>query len=141
MKSIYILAILFLCCLGFLFSLSCERNCPQCPEDPVPESYYVYFADNNGIDTNYIWIADSQTDSIIDSIKTRSSIRHIDVSLDGNYMAATMTYDSIFIIDLETHEIISKIAPPELIGLDKALFSHDGNNIIINSYQGKNTLI
>ncbi|MCP4705027.1 MAG: WD40 repeat domain-containing protein [candidate division Zixibacteria bacterium] len=117
---------------------SCDKDCPVCPEIQTPGSYYVYFADNNGIDTNYIWIADSKTDSIIDSIITSSFIQHIDVSSDGNYLIVTKSSDSIIIYDLGTQDIVSRIYRSSVTGQDMTYIVGPENHILVNSHLDDN---
>jgi hypothetical protein len=122
-----------------ILSASCDRDCPECPQDPIPVSYYVYFADNNGVDNNYIWIANSATDSLIDSILTPPGIRGMNISDDGAYLAILLPYDSIFIYDLGLNTLIHKWAPPEPLGFGTPYFSNNGVEIIV-AYPDGNAL-
>jgi len=113
--------------------LTCCDDCPTCPTDPVPGSYYVYFADDNDLDSSYVWIADSATDSIIDSIPIPVFAYRMNVSPNGQYLAVTFSFDSIFVYDVDTKEIVSKIGDVTMGGRTRPYFSSCGQNLVLGA--------
>jgi WD40 repeat protein len=93
---------------GFV-AITCDEDCPVCPKEPEPGSYNVYLADDNQGDTAYIWVVDSFTDSLTDSIRTPDKyITKMDVSTDGKYLAA-LASGAMLVFDLETKEVIHNL--------------------------------
>ena len=132
-QKVLILASLIGIC-GFFIYLSCCDDCPTCPADPVAGSYYVYIADTDLLDKNYIWIIDSQPDSIIDSIIIQPFIKEIDVSPNGEYLAAGHSSDSIFIYQVDTKEIISRIYTGARLSEVQPYFSNNNSELIVSSF-------
>jgi len=114
--------------------LTCCDDCPTCPTDPVPGSYYVYFADDNDLDSSYVWIADSATDSIIDSIPIPVFAYRMNISPNGQYIAVTFSFDSIFVYNVDTKESISKIGDVETVDAIRPYFSLDNQFLVYSGY-------
>jgi len=123
-----------ICICGLFVYLSCCDDCPTCPGDPEAGSYYVYIADTDLLDKNYIWIIDSRPDSIIDSIIIQPFIKEIDVSPNGDYLAIGHSSDSIFIFSLDTKEIISKIYTGDMLSQVQPYFSNSNTELIVSSF-------
>jgi len=118
---------------GLFIYLSCCDDCPTCPADPVAGSYYVYITDTNYLDRSYIWIIDSGPDSVIDSIVLPPFVKEIDVSPDGNYLAAGMPGDSMLIFNLENNEVISSIVSGEHIDDLQPYFTNNNTELVISA--------
>lgn len=106
-QKIFVLTALILFSAVVLY-VSCCEDCPTCPDEPTPGSYYVYIADDNQGAPAYIWVVDSRSDSLIDSILTPDdNITVMDISPDGRYLAVlAIAADSVFVFDLETKAVL-----------------------------------
>jgi len=114
----------------FLF-LSCCDDCPTCPGDPVPGSYYVYLTIENQDPPYFIWVIDSGTDSLIDSLPAPDeNINIMDISPDGDYMA-TFAPDlpGILIYNLDIGDTIISLSPS-----GHPFFTPDNNYLLLTSF-------
>jgi|GEM_PF-2583102 len=120
---------------GFM-ALTCDEDCPVCPKEPEPGSYNVYLADDNQDDTAYIWVVDSFTDSLIDSIDTPDKyITKMDVSTDGKYLAA-LASGAMLIFDLEIKEVVYN---PPVSGYP--LFVPNSHQLVLSGFGNENPKI
>ncbi len=128
----YALAVLALMA-GLGLFLCCCDDCPTCPGKPAPGSYYVYLSDDNQSSPAYIWVIDSGTDSLIDSIPMPyNDITYIDVSPNGDYLAGiSWRHDSVYIFDTRSKEIHSSMSAGGV-----PIFTHD-NSTILNTFTGR----
>ncbi|MFH2035320.1 MAG: WD40 repeat domain-containing protein, partial [Candidatus Zixiibacteriota bacterium] len=116
-------------CVILILNLSCCDDCPTCSNKPTPGAYNVYMAGYVYDQPNHIWIANSATDSVIDSIPMpNGSITLLDISPNKNYLAALLPDSStVYIIDTRSKEII------ERVGSGFPHFSYDGSYLLIHS--------
>ncbi len=130
-KSLNLTALLILTFL--LLNLSCcdDCKCPTCPEPELEKAYYVYIADDESADPNYIWIVNSKTDSLFDSIQVEDGqIWFMRITTDGKYLAiANFSKDSVYIMDTDSREIVGS-APYEY----PADFSFDDRYFIVSDF-------
>jgi hypothetical protein len=115
----------------FLF-LSCCEDCPPCPTEPQPlepGSYCVYIADENQEAPGYIWVVDSKTHSLIDSIETPApDISVIEASPDGDYLATfSPSHPSVLIYDTDDKDTVASITPKGY-----PLFTRDNSYLLIS---------
>jgi hypothetical protein len=102
----------------FFLNLTCCKDCPDCPTCPErakPGSYYVYIADWNQDEPGYIWVVDSETDSLIDSIPTPvAHITVMDVSSDGQFLAAFGgSLGRVLIYDTDLKDTVASVSPSD----------------------------
>jgi WD40 repeat protein len=98
---------------GLVVGLSCCEDCPTCPkeEEPEPNAYYVYMSDISQSGEGYIWVVNSKTDSLIDSIAVPDSyITVMDISSDGQFLSV-LGSDSraVYVINTATKELVKTI--------------------------------
>jgi len=114
-QKVLILASLIGIC-GFFIYLSCCDDCPTCPSEPMIGSYYVYISNQYQCYHDYIWIIDSRTDSLIDSIATPADdqVGIAGITPDGKYLVITSSLEgSLLICDVDTKEIVNRIYPTQ----------------------------
>jgi len=131
-QKYYIMAIIIVILSICLFQ-SCEKDCPVCPESPVPESHYIYLSKFGDSFNTYVYIANSATNSLIDSFSVSSPIRDIAASSDGEYLAINLATDSILITRPQTAEIVRSIYLPNLETYGHPVFSNNGSSLLISS--------
>ncbi|UCD94119.1 MAG: WD40 repeat domain-containing protein, partial [Candidatus Zixiibacteriota bacterium] len=131
-KKPIILTSLLGICVIFL-NLSCCKDCPDCPTypgEPEPGSYYVFISDGNQDGPGYIWIVDSKTDSLIDSILTPDPrITVMDASCDGQYVATfAQSLGRVLIYDVDMMDTITSLSPSGF-----PAFTPDGLHLLVFS--------
>ncbi|MBW1729236.1 MAG: hypothetical protein JRJ62_17090 [Deltaproteobacteria bacterium] len=131
MKQKYIITAILVAILSICLFQSCDKDCPVCPKNPVPDSYYIYFSKYGDLYNNTIYIANSATNSIIDSFSVSSPVRDIAASSNGEYLAVNLATDSILIIRPQTAEIVQSIYLPNLETYGHPVFSNSGNSLLI----------
>ena len=129
-QKLIILASLIGIC-GFFIYLSCCDDCPTCPGEPVAGSYYVFLTDENQDPPYYIWVVNSGTDSLIDSLPTPDQyINCMDIAPDGKYLATfAPDLSGVLIYDAELMDSSASISPS-----GRPFFTPDNQYLLLTSF-------
>jgi hypothetical protein len=124
--------LIFLLAMGLI--LTCSDDCPTCPKLAIPGNYFVYMINDRQSAPDHIWIINSATDSLEDSIYTPDkNITTMDVSLNGQYLAARASAaDTVYVFDVVAKTIISRLAPAGI-----PLFTHNNTQLVISDIRSQ----
>jgi len=99
-----------------LFIMGCSDDCPICPKPPVEQPYQGRLYVCMLFGTSGVFVVDTQTDSVLDSIVYDRSAMTVSASDDGRYLAVGDDHGTTRAYDAATLRQLPVTAP--LIGLE-----------------------